>query len=328
MLKNVLKIIFSVGLFSYLVYQGKIDTKILSKLLLTPGTMAITLFLIISQNLSNSLRWFNILATQTTKKINFIFLAGVNWIGLFFNTVLPGAVTGDLIKMFYIKQIDSKISKTGMILTVLMDRIYGLLGLIILMGIISLSRYERLTSLGQGLETIVHFNLLLFLGAIFFFALMFLPKKLQEKFSQICSKIPVIGKKTIHLNECFWMMAEKKRTMFACIGISLFSHNLGILAFYHITSPFFNKPIAFLDLYSVIPVGMIITAIPISPGGMGVGHAAFEKILGYFQLTNGANLFNTFWIMLLINNLLGFIPYILLSKKKEKINKNIQLESN
>ena len=75
MLKNSLKIIFSVGLFSYLVYQGKIDTKILSKLLLTPGAMAITLGLIISQNLTNSFRWLQILATQTKNKINFIFLS-------------------------------------------------------------------------------------------------------------------------------------------------------------------------------------------------------------------------------------------------------------
>ena len=84
MLKNSLKIIFSVGLFSYLVYQGKIDTKILSKLFLTPGAMAITLGLIISQNLTNSFRWLQILATQTKNKINFMFLAGANWIGLIF----------------------------------------------------------------------------------------------------------------------------------------------------------------------------------------------------------------------------------------------------
>ena len=116
--------------------------------------------------------------------------------------------------------------------------------------------------------------------------------------------------------------------MFTCIALSLISHNLGIMAFYHITSPFYETPVPFLDIYSVIPVGMIITAIPISPGGMGVGHAAFEKILGYFQLTNGANLFNTFWIMILMNNLLGFIPYLLLSKKKEKIDNSIQVESN
>tara|TARA_B100000925_G_C22011036_1_gene476507 strand:+ start:6887 stop:7873 length:987 start_codon:yes stop_codon:yes gene_type:complete len=328
MLKNFLKIIFSVGLFSYLVYQGKIDTKLLSRLLLTPGAMAVTLILIVSQNLSNSFRWLLILATQTKKKINFLFLAGINWIGLFFNTVLPGAVTGDLIKMLYVKQIDSKISKTSMVLTVLMDRIYGLLGLIILMGAISILRYERLTSIGPGLETIVHFNLLLLVGALSFFSLMFLPENYQKKFSYFCSKLPLIGKKTIHLNECFWMMAQKKKTLFTCVGISIISHNLGIMAFYHITSPFYEVPVEFLDIYSVIPVGMIITAIPISPGGMGVGHAAFEKILGYFQLNNGANLFNTFWIMILLNNILGLIPYLLFSKKKDKIAKTIQLESN
>ena len=317
MVKNILKIIFSAGLFAYLIYQGKIDLKILSKLTQTPSIMIGTLALVIMQNLGNSFRWGLILSTQTIKKINYVFLAGVNWIGLFFNTVLPGAVTGDLIKMFYIKQIDSKISKTSMVLTVLMDRIYGLIGLICLMGFISLFRYTRLTTISSGLETIVHFNLLLLVGVIIFFGMMFLPETIQEKFTKLCAKTPIIGKKTVHLNECFWMMAKRKKTMFSCIGISLISHNLGIMAFYYITSPFFSKEVAFLDIYSVIPVGMIITAIPISPGGMGVGHAAFEKLLGYFELAGGANLFNTFWIIILINNVLGLIPYLLLSKKKE-----------
>ena len=58
-----------------------------------------------------------------------------------------GAVTGDLIKMFYLKQVDSNLSKTSMFLTVLMDRIYGLIGLITLMGIISLFRFNTLTSI-------------------------------------------------------------------------------------------------------------------------------------------------------------------------------------
>ena len=325
MLKTILKIAFSGGLFAWLISQGKIDLSLLKSLAKTPSIIAIGLFLVICQNSLNVLRWCQILATQTKNKLYFPLIAGINWIGLFFNTVLPGAVSGDLIKMFYLRKIDSKLSKTSMFLTVLMDRIYGLIGLIILMGIISIFRYSTLTNLGPGLKNIVHFNLLLSAGAIVFFALIYLPKSLQEKFTEVCKKIPLIGKKTIHLNECFWMMAAQKATLYKCVIISLISHNFGILAFYLVTSPFYETNVSFIDIYSVIPVGMIITAIPVSPGGMGVGHAAFEKLLSYFNLTNGANLFNTYWIIILINNLLGLIPYLFLSKKKEEaLNNQVQ----
>ena len=196
----------------------------------------------------------------------------MNWIGLFFNTVLPGAVTGDLIKMFYLKQVDSNLSKTSMFLTVLMDRIYGLIGLITLMGIISLFRFNTLTSMSPGLEKIVYFNLILLLGVIIFFVVVFFfQRRFQLKIQESAKKIPVIGKKTIHLNECFWMMANEKKTLFKCIGSSLIAHNFGILAFFTITSPFYGAQINFLDIFSVVPIGMIITAIPISPGGLGVG---------------------------------------------------------
>ena len=61
----------------------------------------------------------------------------------------------------FLKQVDSKLSKTSMFLTVFMDRIYGLIGLITLMGIITLFRYNRLVSISPGMEKIVYFNLLL-----------------------------------------------------------------------------------------------------------------------------------------------------------------------
>ena len=61
---------------------------------------------------------------------------------------------------------------------------------------------------------------------------------------------------------------------------------------------------------------MIITAIPISPGGLGVGHAAFEKIFQYFTVMNGANLFNIYWIVFILNNLLGIILIYFYQKKK------------
>ena len=130
----------------------------------------------------------------------------------------------------------------------------------------------------------------------------------QLKIQESTKRIPIIGKKTIHLNECFWMMANEKKTLFKCIGSSLVAHNFGILAFFTITSPFYGTQINFLDIFSIVPIGMIITAIPISPGGLGVGHAAFEKLFQYFYVMNGANLFNIFWIIFIFNNLLGVIP--------------------
>ena len=50
---------------------------------------------------------------------------------------------------------------------------------------------------------------------------------------------------------------------------------------------------------------MIVTAVPLGPGGMGVGHVAFSQLFNYLGATNGADLFNIFWVTMLSINLLG-----------------------
>ena len=88
----------------------------------------------------------------------------------------------------------------------------------------------------------------------------------------------------LHLNECFWSLANHKKILFKCIGLSLISHQFGIFAFYILTSPFFGKELALLDIFTFIPMGMMVVAVPISPSGMGVGHAAFEKLFELLYL--------------------------------------------
>ncbi len=64
-------------------------------------------------------------------------------------------------------------------------------------------------------------------------------------------------------------------------------------------------------LPAVFPFGTLVTAIPIAPGGLGVGHAAFEKLFNSVGLPGGANIFNIYALSQLSLNLLCFIPYLL-----------------
>ncbi len=48
----------------------------------------------------------------------------INCIGMFFNSFMPGALGGDLVKAFYIAK-DNKARKVGAVMTILIDRIVG-----------------------------------------------------------------------------------------------------------------------------------------------------------------------------------------------------------
>jgi hypothetical protein len=53
------------------------------------------------------------------------------------------------------------------------------------------------------------------------------------------------------------------------------------------------------------------TALPLAPGGLGVGHYAFDRMFALVGWHGGANVFNVLVLGQLALNLLGFIPYLL-----------------
>ena len=65
--------------------------------------------------------------------------------------------------------------------------------------------------------------------------------------------------------------------------------------------------------FFLMPIGLITVAIPIAPGGIGIGHAAFESLYQLAGLSGGADIFNLFIIVQLGVFMLGGIPYFLYS---------------
>ena len=316
MLKIILKLGFAIGILYWLISNGKLDFKLLLKVANTPHLILAAFSLVVLQNIFNSLRWIEILKTQTNRTISKVIIIMINWIGLFFSTVLPGAVTGDLIKMFYLKTVDNTLTKTSMVLSVLMDRIFGLVSLLLLMGVVSSFRYNEISSIAPSVKHILNINFIILGFILIGLSSFFLPRHIQEKMTALPKKLPYIGGHFDHLINCFWQIANCKKTLFSCIGFSLLSQSLGITAFYIISSPFYSTQISLIDLFTFIPIGFVVTALPIAPAGMGVGHAAFDQLFQYFNISGGASLFNLYWIVFICNNLLGIIPYIILSKKQ------------
>jgi uncharacterized membrane protein YbhN (UPF0104 family) len=68
-------------------------------------------------------------------------------------------------------------------------------------------------------------------------------------------------------------------------------------------------------LVTIYSIGALVTALPVAPGGLGVGHLAFEKLFLMVGLTGGANVFNIFCVTFLAFNLMGSIPYLMMRRQ-------------
>lgn len=307
-----LKLFFATAILYWLVSQNKLDFRLVLISFKNPTLWLLCFTLMVSQVLIGAWRWKIILSAKV-KEISYLDVLRIQWIGQFFSVVLPGGVTGDLVKISYVTALQKNISKKFLLLSIFIDRLTGLNALLLLAGISSALFYKDLLALNPMLKTIIYINIFLFLGSCGIILLLFVNKNLQNKILNI---IP--SKKITTLFETIWSFSDHKKIIAEAIFISGCAHVLGIATFWIINLPFFERPIELKYLLSLVPLGQAAIAIPVSPAGIGVGHAAFDRLFHFIGHNNGASLFNVYWVVLFVANLCGVIPFVLTKEKNAK----------
>ena len=320
---NLLKISLAVGLIYWLVESGRLDFSLLNQLIKTPSVIIISLGIFQIINLLATLRLRIFISQRVKEGISTLRLFFANWIGLFFNSVLPGSVSGDLVKIFYIQRLNKKLTKKFLLLTVLTDRIIGLSGLILVGGVVSLFNYQTLASLSEDVKTLVQLNILFSVFILIGFSMLYLapnfPLIISNKFKRIKPFKNILTKL-----EGIWIeFTEFKHKLILLLSISILVQSMAVIAFWTITSPFADGDFSLLKAFSIMPMGFISIALPIAPAGLGVGHVVFQKLLSFFSINNGASLFNLFFFVFVGSNLTGVIPYVLSDVKKSDIEEKI-----
>lgn len=305
---SALKIIFGLSLLGLLFKSGKLDLKAAFKIFSTPDIFMAVLFCFLAILYIGSLRWKTILEFHTTVKFSQKDIFFIQWVGGFFSSALPGAVTGDLIKLGYIKRHDPSLSKRYLVFSVLIDRLLGLLALLLIAGIGSFLFYVDLISISPKFEGVIFINSLLFIVVLVGVGFFFIPKKIQ-KF--ILEKIN--SDKVYDFFKQVWSLSDRKRDFVKLFMLSVGSHIFTLFAFHLLNLTSYQSAVEFKYLTTIIPLGQVATAIPISPSGLGVGHAAYQKLFEYLHQANGATLFNNFWVFSTTFFVMGSIPYFFMS---------------
>ena len=315
MIKTTLKFVFAFGIIFWLIKNGQLDFALIKEIFNYPANLLTAFFILTFNVLVTTYRWKLLVDIKTTLKVRFLHYLKLTWIGLFFNTVLPGSVTGDLVKLVYSKEIDKTLTRSFLFTTIFLDRLMGLMGLVILMGISSIINYNELSTISEKTSSLIAFNFLLFAGAILFLIFIFLPNKIQKYIINPIELIPWIGEKIKKIFEMIWLIGENKKTIFYTLLLSFLNQAGNIFAFWILITPFLTTKLSIFHAFTFIPIGLITVAIPISPQGLGVGHAVFETLFNIYKISNGASLFNIYFLTLIFVCLLGAIPYIINGKK-------------
>ena len=315
MIRFLLKVTFALGIVVWLVLEGQLDFSLIRA---SVGHLDLLLWgfiLLVVQSALVGLRWKILLETKSKGPLPILRVININWIGLFFSALLPGVVTGDLVKLLYARDIDSSLDKTFLIMSMILDRALGLSGLILLMGFFSLVNYHELVALGPKMKALLSFNALLFLAILLFLAVLFLPLRMRAPLIRMGGEIPLLGSHISKTLKQVWIVGTNKKAVGRCLLLSVLIQFIHIAAFWIITSPFYVRPLEFSWAFALIPLGDIAIALPISPAGIGVGHVAFQSLFELVGIDNGANLFNLYFLVMVSVYLLGLFPYLLAGRR-------------
>jgi uncharacterized membrane protein YbhN (UPF0104 family) len=306
---NTFKILVAASLIYWLVSSGKLDFELLKKLKDHPLAVLFACCLSILNFVIISLRWKTILKARSQVPLPMTGLLKITWIGQFFSSVLPGSVSGDLVKMLYVQKFDPSFSKKFVLASILIDRVMGLCGLILLVGISSLIFGEKISQNSPAMIPLLNFNYLLMLIVVISFLIFFF---FHHWINGVFQKLLKIGpvhfmNKIINLWDDLVMI---KHQMLKAILLSIGVQFIGVLIFWSLIQPFVQHHMNFIQALAFIPIGLMTLALPVAPSGLGVGHAIFQKLFELSAITNGASLFNLYFVVCLVVNVLGVIPYL------------------
>jgi uncharacterized protein (TIRG00374 family) len=257
------KILLAGALIYWLVQSGRFDLNELKKIS-SPWIWIVGVLLFFGVLAVNSKRW-QILLSFESLPVTFLKIYKLSLIGIFFNFFMPGGVGGDVVKAGFLMR-DVKAKKWFIGWSTLVDRIFGLLALMLYSGIAGLFFYQDLPEkLQMGVFTMSSLILLGFVVLILF--LIVSPKK---KIEGLLKSHPFVEKVLLPL---FFFFQRPKKVVVPFL-LSLIGQGvvIGIGVFLGL---FLGVDIPWWEILIIFPFGFLATILPISPAGIGVGQAAF-----------------------------------------------------
>ena len=314
LLKILLKFLVVGSILVYLVQSGRLNFEKLMLFKDAPEILALMVgVLVLVVVPMATFRWWLLLraiGVQVNPKQTFI----LTWIGNFFNTTLPGAVTGDVVKGYYVIKAQHEEGRTRAFMTLLIDRIVGLFGLIVMAFLALVLNLELILS-QERLHSLAWMITVLFGGTVVFYAIAVFPfKEGRDPFIRLFQRLPA-KKISLKVYSAFKSYQHQKSTLLLTLLLAIGIHTLIALLFFQVANLMGLKEMELATQFFLMPIGLITVAIPLAPGGIGIGHAAFESLYQLAGFSGGADIFNLFVIVQLGVYLLGGIPYFLYSSK-------------
>lgn len=225
-----------------------------------------------------TVRWQILLRIQGIR-ISWLRAGAIVMIGLFFNQFLPGGVGGDAMRLYFIfKKAPGK--KTRATLSVAMDRLFGLLAILFLVGTSFALRFRWLTRPGTSLHIEYLAFVLLGVGIVFIIAFFWFVA--SGSLRRLPKAFP-FRKLIMQSGSALLRYRTHPVAMVIAFVITVSAHLAYYASFYCAGRSLrgaAGQSATLADILTIMPLVNTITSLPISLGGVGVRETLFQELLG------------------------------------------------
>jgi hypothetical protein len=212
-------------------------------------------------------------------------------VGYYYNTFLPGAVGGDLIKAAGIARAQSR--RTVAVATVIMDRLIGLWALVWFVSLLGLGFWltgQEVLLAKPNLQRIVLFAAgLLGVSVLGWLLMGLLAEPRATAWATWLERWPKVGGPAAEFWRAVWLYRRRPGAVGLAVLLSLVSHTGFVLTFFFAAQTFqptdaLSQLPTLTEHFVLVPVGLTVQALIPLPGGVGGGEYGFGKLyvlLGY-----------------------------------------------
>ena len=301
---TLLRVAIAVALLFYLGWSGAISLNALRHLSSGWPLVIVALVLLGATVVGNAIR-LRMLMQAGRLRLSLPSSLRLTLIGMFFNSCLPGAIGGDVVKIYYATD-GNRGRRTEVVTMILLDRVIGMLAML-LWPVLALPLFARFIS-GQAVLQGLLWAAALTAFAIVAALVVAATAGNSRLLLFVYRRFP-LGSYAERVVETIRSFRDAPGKLFGALLLSLLMHTFAIGAALALAAAL--NPAGFTWLISLlIPLGFLANTLPLTPGGLGVGEAAFTKLFGLIGLTGGAEVLLAWRLLTILIGLLGLVYYL------------------
>jgi uncharacterized protein (TIRG00374 family) len=255
-----------------------------------------------------------LLLRPTGARLSLYDSARLTFIGMFFTTCLPGGAGGDAVRIYY-ASIGNQGSRAELATVILFDRVVGLFAMF-LWPVIVAPFFPALLENSPVIRSLIFAAAAAALTMAVSMALLLSPRVRQHALVVWLFRRLPFGGILERMVDTLHGYRHDMGALLGSVGISLITHTLAVGVALLIAVAM--DPAGFSWKIGVlVPLGFIANAFPFTPGGLGVGEAAFDALFRMAGLRGGSAVMLGWRLIMLLTGLIGAVFY--LQGKKQMI---------